>query len=70
MCFSAPKPPPPPPIPTPPNPADDANQAAVQSALKRVRNQNGNQATQLTGGLGDSSFGQNVTKATLLGKTQ
>lgn len=68
MCFSAPKPPPLPPPPTPPNRADDANQAAVQSTLKRVRNQNDASQTQLTGGLGDPGFGQNVSRVTLLGQ--
>jgi len=69
MCFAA-KPPPIPKPPPVPNRADDANQAAVQSSLKRARNQNGADQTQLTGGLGDSSFGQNVNRATLLGQTQ
>ncbi len=70
MCISSPKPPPPPPIPTPPNKADDANQAAVQSSLKRVRNQNAGDATNLTGGLGDAGYGQNVNRVSLLGQTQ
>lgn len=69
MCFSQPKPPTPTPPPPVPNTADQANQAAVQGALKRVRDQNGNAQTQLTGGLGDSGFGQNVKTATLLGTT-
>jgi len=64
--MSAPKPPPIPPV---PNKFDDANQAAVQSALKRVKGQNATAATTLTGGLGDPSFGQNVQRATLLGQT-
>lgn len=69
MCFSAPKPPPLPPLPVAPNKADENNQAAVQGALNRVRGQNAGNQTQLTGGLGDPGFGQNVTRATLLGRT-
>ncbi|MDQ0392190.1 hypothetical protein [Labrys monachus] len=68
MCFSTPKPPPLPPLPLPANRADDANQAAVNNTLRRVRSQNGNMQTQLTGGLGDSGFGQNVNRVTLLGQ--
>ncbi|MGH6883265.1 MAG: hypothetical protein ACREFM_20250 [Hypericibacter sp.] len=68
MCFSAPKPPKLAPPPTPPNRADDANQAAVQTALKRVRGQNAASQTQLTGGLGDPNFGQNISRVTLLGQ--
>lgn len=69
MCFSAkvPDPPKPPPI---PNKNDQQNQAAVQSSLQRVRNQNAGQATQLTGGLGDAGYGQNVQRVSLLGQTQ
>lgn len=69
MCFSmsAPKPPP---VPPPPNRQDDANQAAVQNAIKRTRNQNAFAQTQLTGGLGDPGYGQNVNRVTLLGNTQ
>lgn len=68
MCFnmSAPKPSPIPPM---PNRADDANQAAVASAIKRTKSQNATAATTLTGGLGDPSYGSNVTKATLLGQS-
>ena len=68
MCFSmsAPKPPP---VPPAPNRADDANQAAVQNALRRVRSQNATAQTTLTGGLGDPNFGQNVNKVTLLGQS-
>ncbi|WP_156771789.1 hypothetical protein [Labrys sp. WJW] len=69
MCFSAPKPPPLPPPPPVPNRQDDANQAAVQTALRRVRNQNGAAQTQLTGGLGDPNYGQNVN-VQQLGRTQ
>ncbi len=68
MCFSAPKPPKLPPPPTRPNRADDANQAAVQASLKRVRGQNGASQTQLTSGLGDPNFGQNINRVTLLGQ--
>ncbi len=44
-----------------------ADKAAVdeEELLKRMR---GRQATILTGGLGDSSYGQNVKKAVLLGQ--
>jgi len=64
--MSVPKPPPTPPV---PNRADDANQAAVASALKRTKSQNATAQTLLTGGLGDPSYGSNVTKATLLGQS-
>lgn len=70
MCFSAPKPPPLPKPPPIPNRADDANQAAVQTSLRRARNQDAASQTQLTGGLGDSGFGQNVSSVTLLGQTK
>ena len=68
MCFSTsvPKPPPPPPI---PNRADQANQAAVQGALQRVRKQNATAQTTLTGGLGDPNFGKDITRVTLLGQS-
>lgn len=68
MCFamSAPKMAAIPPV---PNRADDANQAAVASALKRVKSQNATAATTLTSGLGDPSYGANVQRATLLGTT-
>lgn len=69
MCLSAPKPPPLPPVPPVPNRQDDANQAAVQTALRRARNQNGSDQTQLTGGLGDPNYGKNVSQ-TQLGRTQ
>lgn len=53
-----------------PNRADDANQAAVQNAMKRVKSQNPANGTVLTGGLGDASYGSNVQRAVLLGQTQ
>lgn len=70
MCFSAPKPPNPPKPPPMPNKQDDANQAAVQSSLKRAKTQNANMATQLSGALGDSGYGQNINRVTALGQTQ
>lgn len=71
MCFSAPSPPPLPKPPPVPNRQDDANQAAVQASIKKLRN-NANDQTNLTGGLGDAGFGQNVTtpNVTSLGRTQ
>jgi hypothetical protein len=68
MCFSAPKPPPLPPLSPMPNRADEANQAAVQGVLKRLRSQNGASQTQLTSGLGDPNFGRSVSRVTLLGQ--
>lgn len=66
MCFKAPAPPKPPPL---PNQQDNANQAAVQASLQRVRKQDPSNSTILTGGLGDSGFGQNINKVTALGRT-
>lgn len=37
--------------------------------MRRVRSQNASAQTVLTSGLGDSSFGSNVQRATLLGTT-
>lgn len=71
MCLSMPKPPPLPKPPPIPNRADDANQSAVQQSIKKLSN-NGNSQTNLTGGLGDAGFGQNVNapSVTSLGRTQ
>lgn len=63
------KAPAPPPIPPTPNRSDDANQAAVQASLQRVRAANATAQTTLTGGLGDPNFGKNTKQVTLLGQT-
>lgn len=72
MCFgSQPDPPPPPPVPAaPPSPRrdDEANKANVNNELDMIRRRRGSEATILTGGLGDSSYGKNVSGRTLLGQ--
>lgn len=52
-----------------PNRQDDANQAAVQQSILRAKRQDPTSSTVLTGGLGDSGFGQNINRVTALGRT-
>lgn len=73
MCLSSLFPQPKPVTPTMPAPppapsrADETNQAAVNQELNDIRRRRGSEATLLTGGLGDSSYGQNVQRKTALG---
>jgi hypothetical protein len=61
MVATAPAPPP------APSRADETSQAAVNQELNDIRRRKGSEATLLTGGLGDSSYGQNVQRKTALG---
>lgn len=70
MCMSSPKPPKvsaPPPPPTPVR-ADEQVKSAVNEQLDVLRRRRGREATQLTGGLGDTSYGSNTQARTLLGQ--
>jgi hypothetical protein len=67
MCFSTPKIPDPPKAAPIPNRQNDASQAAINATLKRARSQDVTAATTLTGGLGDTGFGQNISRVTALG---
>jgi hypothetical protein len=51
-----------PPIPSAPTTAAEENQGAVNDQLEQLRRRRGRAATQLTGGLGDTSYGTNVAK--------
>lgn len=50
-----------------PSRADETNMAAVNQELDAVRRRRGSEATVLTGGLGDTSYGQSVQRKTALG---
>lgn len=71
MCFgSKPDPVVPPPVPAAPAAPrrdDEVNKANVSNELDMIRRRKGSEATILTGGLGDSSYGTNVAPKTLLG---
>lgn len=53
--------------PPPPRREDEAITGAADDARRRARAAGGRRSTILTGGLGDSSYGQNVQRRTLLG---
>lgn len=67
MCMAKPKIATPKPLPTAPKRDEDAS--LTQEARKRARNAKGAAGSVFTTALGDSEFGQNVGKATLLGQT-
>ncbi len=71
MCFGGgDSSPPPPPVvnaaPASPTRSDQENKAAVANNIADIRRRQGLTSTALTGGLGDSSYGQNA-RQTLLG---
>jgi hypothetical protein len=51
-----------PPVPPAPMRADEENKAAVNESLEDIRRRRGIASTVVTGGLGDSSYGANVSK--------
>jgi hypothetical protein len=59
MCFAS-KPPAPPPPPAPPMRADEENRRAVDEQVEMLRRRPGARGTQMTGALGDTSYGSNV----------
>lgn len=67
MCMPKPQIAKPAPIPTAPR--RDQEASLTQEARKRARNAKGAAGSVFTTALGDSSFGQNVGKATLLGQS-
>jgi hypothetical protein len=72
MCFSSPSPPPvptPPPLPPQPMRADEQNMKSQQDTLDLIRRRQGRGSTILTGGLGDPSYGSNVSQAAAGGGT-
>lgn len=70
MCFSQTKPkiPDAPPVPAGPVRADEEIKRSTNDQLDELRRRQGRAATIVTGGLGDTGFGQSVTKKTLLGQ--
>jgi hypothetical protein len=50
------------PVPPAPMRADEENKAAVNESLEEIRRRRGIASTNVTGGLGDSSFGSSVSK--------
>lgn len=64
MCFSAPKPPP-----IPATPKRDDNATLAQQARMTTLASRNVSGTMTTSPLGDSSFGKNVRRTTLLGTT-
>lgn len=67
MCMSKPKIATPKPLPTAPQRDEEAS--LTQDARKRARNAKGAAGSVFTSALGDSNFGENVNKATLLGQS-
>ena len=68
MCFSQPSAPPPAPVaaaPPAPTRAAEEIRAGVASEIADLRKRRGSEATVLTGGLGDASYGTNVAKTQL-----
>jgi hypothetical protein len=51
-----------PPVPPTPMRADEENRAAVNESLDEIRRRRGIAATTVTGGLGDTNYGANVSK--------
>lgn len=71
MCLSAPKPKIPKPDPIPPAPSRDDPEAVRQGEEQRrkLRMRAGMAATSLSGPLGDSQYGSNISRAVVLGGT-
>jgi hypothetical protein len=69
MCLSAPKPKIPKPEPIPPAPTKDDPEAVRQAEEQRrkLRMRAGVASTQLSGPLGDRTYGSNISKAVVLG---
>lgn len=67
MCLSRPKIAKPDPLPTPPKRDEEAT--LVQSARRRASKAKGAAGSIFTTALGDSQFGKNITRATLLGQS-
>lgn len=71
MCLSSPKPKVPKPEPIPPAPTKDDPEAVREGEDQRrkLRMRAGMAATKLSGPLGDSSYGANISRAVVLGGT-
>jgi hypothetical protein len=70
MCiFSAPKPPEPDPIPASPTRDDPESVREGERQRKKLALRRGSASTRLTGPLGDSGYGGNISRAVVLGGT-
>lgn len=70
MClFSAPKVPKPEPIPAAPTRDDPEAVREGERQRRKLLLRKGSGSTRLTGPLGDTAYGTNITKATVLGAT-
>lgn len=70
MCFATktPKPADPPPVAAGPVRSDEAIKRATQDELDMLRRRKGRSETTLTGGLGDTGYGQSISAKTMLGQ--